>query len=360
MRVGFLGGGQLARMMGLAGYPLGLRFRCLDPNPESPAADVMEHIQAPLNDPDALRQFSQGLDCITIESENIPVATLENLLLHGSTINPGIKALATSQDRLYEKTTFQKLGIPTADFASIASREELEHEVRSRGGAFILKTRREGYDGKGQFRIKSPADVDAAWAALGGRDLILEKWLTFDAECSLISVRDAQGQTRFYPLVHNVHKEGILFTTEPWTAFSKKDLQGKAESYAQKVMQELDYVGVLTIEFFVMNDELVTNEMAPRVHNSGHWTIEAAYTSQFENHLRAILGLPLGSTALREPFTMINVIGQMPDALGLLKLDGLCLHDYRKKAAPKRKLGHITLLRPSPDKYDAIMKQIGP
>ncbi|HET9235727.1 MAG TPA: 5-(carboxyamino)imidazole ribonucleotide synthase [Oligoflexus sp.] len=356
MRVGFLGGGQLARMMGLAGYPLGLRFRCLDPNPESPAADVMEHVQGPLNDPDALRTFAKDLDCITIESENIPVSTLENLILHGSKINPGIKALATSQDRLYEKTTFQKLGIPTADFANIASREELEHEVRSRGGAFILKTRREGYDGKGQFRIKSPADVDAAWAALGGKDLILEKWLGFDAECSLISVRDVQGNTRFYPLVHNVHKEGILFTSESWTTFSKKPLQSKAEAYAQKVMQELDYVGVLTIEFFVMGDELIANEMAPRVHNSGHWTIEGAVTSQFENHLRAILGLPLGSTDLREPFTMINVVGYMPPAADLLKIDGLCLHDYRKKAAPRRKLGHITLLRPSQEKCDAVMK----
>jgi 5-(carboxyamino)imidazole ribonucleotide synthase len=358
MRVGFLGGGQLARMMGLAGYPLGLRFRCLDPNPESPAADVMEHIQAPLNDPDALRTFAKDLDCITIESENIPVATLENLLLHGSKINPGIKALATSQDRLYEKTTFQKLGIPTADFANISSREELEHEVQSRGGAFILKTRREGYDGKGQFRIKSPGDVDAAWAALGGRELILEKWLSFDAECSLISVRDTQGNTRFYPLVHNVHKEGILFTTEPWTAFSKKSLQAKAEAYAQKVMQELDYIGVLTIEFFVMGDELIANEMAPRVHNSGHWTIEGAVTSQFENHLRAILCFPLGSTQLREPFTMINVIGHMPSASELLKIEGLCLHDYRKKAAAKRKLGHITLLHPNQEKYEAIIRQL--
>jgi 5-(carboxyamino)imidazole ribonucleotide synthase len=355
MRVGFLGGGQLARMMGLAGYPLGLRFRCLDPNPESPAADVMEHVQGPLNDPDTLRTFAKDLDCITIESENIPVSTLENLILSGSKVNPGIKALATSQDRLYEKTTFQKLGIPTADFANIASREELEHEVRSRGGAFILKTRREGYDGKGQFRIKSPADVDAAWGALGGKELILEKWLSFDAECSLISVRDSRGNTRFYPLVHNVHKEGILFTTEPWTAFSTKSLQTKAESYAQKVMQELDYVGVLTIEFFVMGDELIANEMAPRVHNSGHWTIEGALTSQFENHLRAILGLPLGSTDLREPFKMINVVGHMPAAADLLKIDGLCLHDYRKKAASKRKLGHITLLRPSQAKCDAIL-----
>jgi 5-(carboxyamino)imidazole ribonucleotide synthase len=355
MRVGFLGGGQLARMMGLAGYPLGLRFRCLDPNPESPAADVMEHVQGPLNDPDTLRTFAKDLDCITIESENIPVSTLENLILSGSKVNPGIKALATSQDRLYEKTTFQKLGIPTADFANIVSREELEHEVRSRGGAFILKTRREGYDGKGQFRIKSPADVDAAWGALGGKELILEKWLSFDAECSLISVRDSRGNTRFYPLVHNVHKEGILFTSEPWTAFSTKSLQTKAESYAQKVMQELDYVGVLTIEFFVMGDELIANEMAPRVHNSGHWTIEGALTSQFENHLRAILGLPLGSTDLREPFKMINVVGHMPAAADLLKIDGLCLHDYRKKAASKRKLGHITLLRPIQAKYDAIL-----
>ncbi|HYX35416.1 MAG TPA: 5-(carboxyamino)imidazole ribonucleotide synthase [Oligoflexus sp.] len=358
MKVGFLGGGQLARMMALAGYPLGLRFRCLDPNPESPAADLMEHIQAPLNDPDALRQFSQGLDCITIESENVPVATLENLLLHGSKINPGIKALATSQDRLYEKSTFQNLGIPTAPFTNIASREELDKEVRSRGGAFILKTRREGYDGKGQFRIKSPADIDAAWAALGGRDLILEEWLSFDAECSLISVRDSQGNTRFYPLVHNVHQDGILFTSEPWSTFSNTSLQSKAEAHAKKIMQELDYVGVLTIEFFVMKGDLVANEMAPRVHNSGHWTIEGAVTSQFENHLRAILGLPLGSTELREPFKMINVIGHMPRASDLLNIEGLCLHDYRKKAAPKRKLGHITLLRPSQEKFEAITRQL--
>lgn len=356
MKVGFLGGGQLARMMALAGYPLGLQFRCLDPNPESPAADLMEHIQAPLNDTEALNQFSQGLDCITIESENIPVATLENLLLHGSKINPGVKALATSQDRLYEKSNFQKLGIPTAAFANITTLEDLEKEVHSRGGAFILKTRREGYDGKGQFRIKTPTDIDAAWAALGGRELILEEWLSFDAECSLISVRDTKGNTKFYPLVHNVHKDGILFASEPWTAFSNKPLQSKAESYAQKVMQELDYVGVLTIEFFVMKDELIANEMAPRVHNSGHWTIEGAVTSQFENHLRAILGLPLGSTALREPFKMINLIGHMPQSTEVLAMDGLCLHDYHKKAAPKRKLGHITLLQPNQEKFEAVLK----
>lgn len=355
MKIGFLGGGQLARMMALAGYPLGLQFRCMDPSPESPAADLMERVQAPLNDAEALQKFAAGLDRITIESENIPVSTLENLLLQGAQINPGIKALATSQDRLYEKTMFQKLGIPTAGFANITSKDELLHEVKTRGGAFILKTRREGYDGKGQFRIKSPADVDAAWAALGGRDLILEEWLSFDAECSLISVRDAAGNTRFYPLAHNIHQEGILFTSEPWSVHSSKPLQSKAEAHAIKVMQELDYVGVMTIEFFVMKDELIANEMAPRVHNSGHWTIEGAYTSQFENHLRAIIGLPLGSTGLRENFKMINLIGHMPSAEELLKIDGLCLHDYRKKPASKRKLGHLTLLKPDQEKLARVL-----
>ncbi len=356
MKIGFLGGGQLARMMALAGYPLGLQFRCIDANPESPAGDLMEHIVAPLTDKTALQRFAEDLDLATIESENIPVSTLEQLTDLGLAINPGSKALSISQDRLFEKTLFQKLGIPTAAFSDIASEADLDQQVKARGGAFILKTRRDGYDGKGQYRIKSPADVSAAWKILGGRDLILEQWLSFDAECSLIAVRDAKGNLKFYPLIHNVHREGILFTSEPWSNFSKLNLQTKAEDYAKRILSELDYIGVLTIEFFVMKEELVANEIAPRVHNSGHWTIEAAMTSQFENHLRAIMGWPLGSTDLRENFAMINVISQMPPAKELTAIDGLHLHDYRKKAAPKRKLGHVTILKPSKEKLDFALK----
>jgi len=355
MRIGFLGGGQLARMMALAGYPLGLQFRCLDANLESPAADLMEHIQAPLSDKDALKKFSQGLDLVTIESENIPVKSLEELIQQGMNLHPGIKALSTSQDRLFEKTMFQQLGIPTAAFGNISSQKDLDEQFKNRQSACILKTRRDGYDGKGQFRIKTQADVDAAWSSLGGRDLILEQWLSFDAECSLIAVRDLHKNVKFYPLIHNVHKEGILFTSEPWTAVSNQSLQAKAEDYATRVLNELDYVGVLTIEFFVIKDELIANEMAPRVHNSGHWTIEAAATSQFENHLRAIMGWPLGSTALRENFQMINIIGTMPSTIELAKIEDLHLHDYRKRPAAKRKLGHITVLKPSPDKLNRIL-----
>jgi 5-(carboxyamino)imidazole ribonucleotide synthase len=340
MTIGIVGAGQLGRMMALGGYPLGLDFLFLDRDARTPGGQVGPILTGELTDRDLLGQLSQRCEVLTFDWENIPVEALEGLP-GKARISPPLRALAAAQDRLTEKRTFELLGIPTTRYASVDSRETLGLAVKSIGLPGVLKTRRMGYDGKGQFVLRTPADLDAAWDALGKVPLLYENLVPFDAEVSVIAVRGVNGDIAFYPLNLNVHREGILRLTR--APHGNVSLSRQAQRAARKLLEHFKYVGVLTIEFFVKRGRLVANEMAPRVHNSGHWTIEGADTSQFENHVRAIAGLPLGSTRARGHSAMINLVGEMPTRDPLLALPALHWHDYGKTARPGRKLGHVTI-----------------
>jgi len=340
-RIGVLGAGQLGRMLALAGYPLNLEFRFLDDAAHASAGQVAPLRVASWEDETVLREFAQGVDLITYEFENLPVKTLK-FLSTLKPVYPSLKALEVSQDRLLEKRFFQSLKIPTPRFWPIESLEDLKQALRESGTPAVLKTRRLGYDGKGQVLIQKNTKLESIWEEYKNQSLILEEFVPFEGEVSLISVRGKKGETRFYPVVQNYHHEGILRLSLAPNAALIRRFQKKAEAYAKKVLQTLDYVGVLTIEFFYKNGKLLVNEMAPRVHNSGHWTIEGAECSQFENHLRAGLGLPLGSTKTIAASAMLNLIGEIPDLKKVLSFAGASLHLYGKAPKPKRKLGHIT------------------
>src|SRR5689334_23672165 len=349
MTIGIVGAGQLGRMMALAGYPLGLDFLFLDKDAQTPGGQVAPLLAGALTDRGLLGQLSQRSEVLTFDWENIPVEALENLP-GKARIAPPLRALAAAQDRLSEKRTFDLLGIPTTKYAAVDSRESLELAVASIGLPGVLKTRRMGYDGKGQFVLRKPSDLDRAWDELGKSPLLYENLVPFDAEVSVIAVRGTDGDLAFYPLNLNVHRDGILRLTR--APYGNVALARQAQRAARKLLEHFDYVGVLTIEFFVRKGKLVANEMAPRVHNSGHWTIEGADTSQFENHVRAIAGLPLGSTRARGHSAMINLIGELPARDPLLREAGLHWHDYGKTARPGRKLGHLTLTETSPKSRD--------
>jgi len=339
-------------MMALAGYPLGIRCVFLDRSASSPAAQVAPILVGELEDPDQLAALAACSDVVTFDWENISGKALEPLEKL-TRVRPPRAALEVSQDRLSEKALFSKLRIPVAAHAAVDSKEQLAVTVRKIGLPGILKTRRLGYDGKGQFVLRDPRDIDAAWSAIGGAGLIYEKFQEFSREVSLVGVRSAAGQIVFYPLSANCHGGGILhYSIAP---FVNSALERTARMYLKKVMTALAYVGVLTIEFFVVKGRLIANEMAPRVHNSGHWTIEGCVTSQFENHLRAICDLPLGSTRALGHAAMINFLGKMPDRTRLLGLDGLAFHDYGKEPRPGRKLGHCTILKKRPTERNSAL-----
>jgi 5-(carboxyamino)imidazole ribonucleotide synthase len=344
MTLGIVGAGQLGRMMALAGYPLGLDFLFLDKDAKTPGGQVAPLLAGELTDRKLLGELSRRCEVITFDWENIPVEALENLP-GGARISPPLRALAAAQDRLAEKRTFELLGVPTTRYASVSSRAELDAAIKRIGLPGVLKTRRLGYDGKGQAVLRAPADVDAAWDKLGAQALLYENLVPFDGEVSIIGVRGGDGEIAFYPLNLNVHRAGILRLTR--APHGNPALTRAAQKCARRIMEHFDYVGVLTIEFFVQRGKLIANEMAPRVHNSGHWTIEGADTSQFENHVRAVAGMPLGSTRARGYSAMINLVGELPDRASLLSEPGLHWHDYGKSPRPDRKLGHITLCEPS-------------
>lgn len=355
--IGIVGAGQLGRMMALAGYPLGLEFLFLDRDARTPGGQVAPILVGELTDRKLLGQLGERCEVLTFDWENIPVEALENLP-GKARIAPPLRALGCAQDRLSEKRTFELLGIATTRYAAVDSRAALEAAVRSIGLPGVLKTRRMGYDGKGQFVLRKPADLDAAWAVLGSAPLLYENLVPFDREVSVIAVRGTDGDVAFYPLNLNVHREGILRLTR--APYGDAALTRQAQRAAKKLLEHFDYVGVLTVEFFVARGRLVANEMAPRVHNSGHWTIEGAETSQFENHVRAIAGLPLGSTRARGHSAMINLIGELPERAALLREPGLHWHDYGKSARPGRKVGHITLTESSAGKRNSrAMKVLG-
>jgi len=342
VKIGIVGGGQLGRMLALAGYPLGLEFRVLEPKPAASAGDVAEHVQGGYDDPEALDAFAEGLDVVTYEFENVPRASADRLAAR-LPVYPPPPALDVAQDRLDEKTFFRDHGIPTAPFERVDDREGLEAALGKLGTPAVLKTRRFGYDGKGQVVIEAPSDADAAWEELGGRPLILEGFVPFRREMSILSVRDTSGNLVTYPLIENGHREGILVRSRAPAPDVDEELAATARSYAQRVTEALGYVGVLAIELFEHEGRLLANEMAPRVHNSGHWSIEGAETSQFENHVRAVAGLPLGTTELVGTSIMLNLIGRVPPIEEMLAVEGAHVHLYAKAPRPGRKLGHVTV-----------------
>ncbi|CAN5704011.1 5-(carboxyamino)imidazole ribonucleotide synthase [soil metagenome] len=342
MKIGVLGGGQLGRMLALTGYPLGLTFRFFDPSPDACAGEVGELINGNYNDKDALARFANGLDVVTYEFENVPVEAARFIEQHAP-VHPNPAALEVAQDRLVEKRYFRTLNIPTGEFETVDNRGELISAIEHIGLPSVLKTRREGYDGKGQRVLRDRSDIEPAWNDLGNRELILEQFIAFDRELSIISVRSGNDDFRYYPLVENTHTDGILSKTIAPALNVSDRLQRAAEGYAHRVQTALDYVGVLAIELFEVEGRLLANEMAPRVHNSGHWSIEGSETSQFENHVRAVAGLPLGSTAMRGQATMLNLIGSIPNVEKLLAVRQAYLHLYGKAARPGRKLGHVTV-----------------
>ncbi|MCI0547245.1 MAG: 5-(carboxyamino)imidazole ribonucleotide synthase [Candidatus Rokubacteria bacterium] len=359
MIVGVLGGGQLGRMLALAGHPLGLTFRFLDPSPEAPVRDLGDLVAARWDDEGAAAGFARGLDVLTYELEHVPMATARALACRVPTFPPPA-ALEAAQDRLTEKTLFEKLGIPTAPFSAVETRAELGSALARLGAPAVVKTRRLGYDGKGQAVIRTPAEADVAWDRLGGGPLLVEGLVPFDRELSLLAVRSRAGAFAFYPLVENEHRGGILRLSRVPAPGSSAGLQARAEHLARRILEALEYVGVLAVELFQVGDRLLANEMAPRVHNSGHWTIEGAVTSQFENHIRAILGWPLGTAAARGPSAMLNLIGTTPDPAAVLAVPGAHLHLYGKAERAGRKLGHITVTADRPAELERHLRTLRP
>lgn len=331
-------------MLALAGIPLGFRFRFLEPTASPPALDVGEVVRGDFDDPVALDEFAKGLSLVTYEFENVPAVAAERLSA-SLAVFPPPPALALTQDRLAEKEGFRRLGIPTAPFFAVSSLDDLKRGVAELGLPAVLKTRRFGYDGKGQVVLRSPGEIEGAWAAMGGNSaLILEGYIRFRRELSILSVRSSTGEVAYYPLTENVHGEGILRRSRSPLPDIPETLEEEARRFARLVLDSVGYVGVLAIELFETEDgRLLANEMAPRVHNSGHWTQNGAVTSQFENHIRAISGLPLGDTGPTGWAAMVNLLGRWPEPADVLRLSGAYLHLYGKEPRPLRKVGHINV-----------------
>jgi len=359
--VGILGGGQLARMLALSGAPLGLRFLVLDTVSDACAAQFVPSMQADYRDEAALSAFAAQVDVATFDFENVP-AESARWLSERVPVFPSARALAVAQDRLAEKSLFRELGIGVPEFADIASRAELDAALARLGAPSILKTRRLGYDGKGQFRIRSLDDADAAWSALGAQapsvGLILEAFVPFERELSVVAVRGRDGEFRTWPLTENWHEQGVLSASLA-PARASEAVAADAVSCARRVAEALDYVGVFALELFVRDGKLMANEMAPRVHNSGHWSIEGAETSQFENHLRAVLGLPLGSTRMLGQACMLNWIGELPAAAPVLAEACGHWHDYGKSPREGRKVGHATFRADTTDELHGALARAG-
>ena len=341
-RIGIVGAGQLGRMLGQAAIPLGISCAFLDRSAQAPGARVGPILVGNLEDPKLLEELASQCEVLTFDWENISAAALAPLRRLVA-IRPSAAALGVSQDRLLEKALFRRLKIPVAPHAAVDGRSDLIAAIERLGLPGVLKTRKFGYDGKGQYVIRNCADIDAAHAHVGAGKLLYEKFLSFASEVSIIGARGATGECAFYPLSRNHHAGGILrYGLAP---HRDRNLERQARLYMRRVLHDLRYVGVLAIEFFVIGGKLIANEMAPRVHNSGHWTIDGCVTSQFENHLRAICGMPLGSTQALGHTAMINFLGTMPDRERLLAIDGLAFHDYGKAPRPGRKLGHCTIVK---------------
>jgi len=355
--VGVLGGGQLGRMLGLAGIPLGVTFRFLDPAPDASASVAGALRVASLRDADAAVALADGATVVTYEWEGVPADTARAAGEHAP-LRPGSRALEAAQDRLAEKQLLARLGVPVPRFAPVDSRADLDTALGDVGLPAVLKTRRGGYDGKGQRLLRGGADVDPAWQALGDAPLLLEELVPFDRELSIIGVRGLDGTVARYPLVETKHRGGVLRVARAPAPATAERVDAEAESIVRRLLDELDYVGVVTVELFDHGGRLLANEFAPRVHNSGHWTIEGAVTSQFENHLRAVLGWPLGSTAARGESGMVNALGTLPDRASVLEVEGAHLHEYGKAAQPGRKVGHVTVVADTAARRDRQLEAV--
>jgi 5-(carboxyamino)imidazole ribonucleotide synthase len=362
MRVGIVGGGQLGRMLALVGAPLGIACVTLDPSKDSPASQVAPAIVGGYDEREALLDLASGSDVVTYEFENVPAAGTRFLAERGVTLRPTPDALAVAQDRLSEKALFQDVGLPIPDLAPVDDPDSLRAAIDAVGLPAVLKTRRLGYDGKGQAVVRNQERAEDAWRAVGEVPSILESLVAFDREVSIVAVRGADGELRAWPLVENHHRDGILRTSlVSALGDDAPALQRLAEAHARSIMDRLDHVGVLAIEFFVAGDSLLGNEMAPRVHNSGHWTIEGSATSQFANHLRAVIGEPLGDTSMAVgAAAMVNLIGTVPEAVTRLDGPGIHLHLYGKEARPGRKLGHVTVTASDPAALEVSLLQVTP
>lgn len=343
MRIGVIGGGQLGRMMALAAVPLGIRMAFLDPAKGACAGDLGPLVAGGYDDNYAIRELLKMSDRVTFEFESVPPETVA-FIADQVPVYPSARALETARDRWLEKNLFQRLDIQTAPVANITDQADLDRVLERLGLPAILKTRTLGYDGKGQKVLRSSDDAADAFAELGSVPLIYEGFVEFDYEVSCIGVRSASGELAFYPLVRNEHRQGMLYRSQP---LADHPLQSLAETAVGQVMAALDYVGVLAFEFFVVGDRLLANEIAPRVHNSGHWTIEGSTCSQFENHIRAVADLPLGRCRASQPVAMYNLIGAMPERNPVLAIPGTHWHDYGKDPRPGRKIGHITITAPT-------------
>ena len=359
--VGILGGGQLARMMALAGAPLGLRFSVMDTSAEACAGQFAPLVVGDYRDGEALAEFASGIDIATFDFENVPAGSAQ-WLSERVPMFPNPRALATSQDRLAEKTLFGELGIPVPGYVAVDTPADLDAAIARLGVPCILKTRRLGYDGKGQFRIRAAGDAGAAWDALGAQadsgGLILEAFVPFERELSVVAVRGRDGEFRTWPLTENWHVDGVLSASLA-PANVDAALEARAVGHARALAEALDYVGVFALELFCRDGELLANELAPRVHNSGHWTIEGAETSQFANHLRAVLGLPLGATRALGQACMLNWIGEMPQLEPVLAEAGGHWHDYGKAPREGRKVGHATLRADTPGGLAEALERVG-
>jgi 5-(carboxyamino)imidazole ribonucleotide synthase len=357
VRIGILGGGQLAQMLAVAGRPLGHSFVVATATKSAvcPAAPVVDEVLGPYTSDEVLDALAAKVDVVTLETENIPLEVVARLAARVP-VRPGRAALAASSDRLVEKSTFQALGIPTVPFRAVADATELDAAVEALGLPAILKTRRLGYDGRGQLVLRTRADVERAKAELPA-ELILEGFARFTRELSVIAVRSVTGELRCYPLAENQHRDGILrFSSAP--AQVEAPVREAAQRYVETLATHLDYVGVLALELFDMNGHLLANEMAPRVHNSGHWTIEGAEISQFENHIRAVAGQPLGPCTARGVSAMINLIGELPEIDELLRIPSVHVHLYAKRPRPGRKLGHLTVTAADHDQLAAAVASV--
>lgn len=334
-------------MLALSGYPLGLRFQAFDPSSDAVAGHIAPLLSSEADNEEVLGELAERVDVVTYEWENVPVTSVR-FLEERRQVFPSSRVLEVASDRWKEKSFLRDLGISCPRFWLVTSQEELEKATSESSFPCVLKTCRFGYDGKGQMVLREDRDVVRAWDELGGSDLILEAFVPFDRELSIIATRGQDGDIRYYPLVENHHREGILRLSLAPAPHLTDELQQRGETFARRIMEELEYVGTMALELFQVGGELLANEIAPRVHNSGHWTIEGSATSQFENHIRAVARLPLGSTQMRTPYAaMVNLIGELPKLAEVLEVEGAHAHYYGKSVKPNRKVGHITVVAES-------------
>jgi 5-(carboxyamino)imidazole ribonucleotide synthase len=343
VKVGVLGGGQLGRMLALAGYRLGIQFRFFDSKPDATVGQLGDLIDASYDDEAALARFCEGLDVATYEFENVPLEAAR-FIAERVKLYPPVAALEVAQHRLREKEFFTSLGIPTPKYAAANDPEQLLRALDMTGLPAVVKTMTMGYDGRGQFVVRDRAAASSAWELVGKRPALVEELVPFDRELSMVAARDLDGREVYYPLIENEHREGILRVSRAPVHDVSLQMRAAAEDYVRRIFHSLDYIGVLAVEFFQRGGELLANEMAPRVHNSGHWTIEGARTSQFENHLRAILSLPLGEADAIGEAAMVNLIGEIPPLRELLSIPGAHVHLYGKAPMERRKVGHVTVM----------------